>query len=148
MLGAFNPRQNRRLWIALGRADFAALSSWAELWSHADAMRSALERILLTKTAQEWEDDFRNIAVPAARVRSLAESAQQSKSDSRGFIAQIASDDAAAVHVGLAPFRFNRDGPRVTRRPPQFGEHTNEILTELGCDAAEIRRWRAAGIVT
>jgi len=148
MLGAFNVRQNRRLWIALGRSDFAALSSWSDLWSHADVMRSALQTLFLTKTAQEWEDDLRNIGVPAARVRSLAESVELSRLDQRGFIAPVASDrDHAAVHVGVAPFRFNRDGPCVTRAPPQFGEHTNEILTELGCDATEIRKWRAAGVV-
>src|SRR6185436_15989296 len=42
MLGAFTPKQNRRLWTALGRPDLAALDSWEALWSHAASMRAAL----------------------------------------------------------------------------------------------------------
>jgi crotonobetainyl-CoA:carnitine CoA-transferase CaiB-like acyl-CoA transferase len=49
--------------------------------------------------------------------------------------------------VPVAAFKFAHDGPRVDRPPPMFGQHTDEVLGELGYSGAEIARFRAAGVV-
>ena len=53
----------------------------------------------------------------------------------------------AAFTVPVAAFKFAHDGPRVDRPPPMFGQHTDEVLGELGYSGAEIERFRAAGVV-
>ena len=45
--------------------------------------------------------------------------------------------------VPVAAFKFAHDGPRVDRPPPMFGQHTDEVLGELGYSAADIARFRA-----
>jgi len=42
---------------------------------------------------------------------------------------------------------FSDTPVRIDRPPPRFGEHTREILTELGFEAAEIDELHAAGVV-
>jgi len=49
--------------------------------------------------------------------------------------------------VPVAAFKFAHDGPRVDRPPPGFGQHTDEVLGELGYGAADIARFREAGVV-
>jgi formyl-CoA transferase len=45
------------------------------------------------------------------------------------------------------PLRFERTPAAISRPAPALGEHTDEVLAELGHDAAEISAWRAAGVV-
>ena len=49
--------------------------------------------------------------------------------------------------VPVAAFSFAHDGPRLTRRAPGVGEHSDEILHEVGLSASEIAQLRAAGAV-
>ena len=50
MLAAFNPKQHRRLWQALGRLDFAELSSWDDIIGKAETFRPVLVEKLKEKT--------------------------------------------------------------------------------------------------
>ena len=144
MLGAFTPEQNRRMWDALGRPDFAALDSWESLWSHADAMRAALVERLRDSDAVAWMKLFREIGVPAERVRTLDEAARDPQLDHRGLLGRA---DSASPTVPVAAFRFAHDSPRLERRAPLVGEHSDEILRELGMAPAEISELRASGVI-
>uniref|UniRef100_A0A9E8CN02 CoA transferase n=1 Tax=Bosea sp. NBC_00436 TaxID=2969620 RepID=A0A9E8CN02_9HYPH len=149
MLGAFNARQNRRLWKALGRADFASLEGWPQLWDAAQAMREALIPIMRTRTAVEWEDYLHGIGVPAERVRTLDEAVQMPHLGERGFFHALEPGEpgVAPVSVPLAPFSFAAAGPAIDRPPPRLGEHSAEILGEIGRSPAEIARLRDQGVV-
>ena len=149
MLGAFNTRQNKRLWEALGSPDFAALDSWPELWASAQTMREALVPIMRTRTAAEWEIYLHGIGIPAERVRTLDEAVRLPHLDKRGFFHALQPDEAGAapVSVPLAPFSYATAGPAIDRAPPRLGEHSDEILGNLGRSPAEIVALRERGIV-
>lgn len=144
MLGAFTPGQNRRLWRALDRPDFAALDSWDALWAHTDAMRSALAQRLRERDATAWMAFFREIGVPAERVRSLDEAARDPQLQHRALLGRA---DAGAPVVPVAAFKFAHDGPHLERRAPGVGEHSDEILRELELTADQINALRIAGVV-
>ncbi|WP_291678841.1 CoA transferase [Bosea sp. (in: a-proteobacteria)] len=149
MLGAFNTRQNRRLWQALGRPDFAALDGWPALWGAAQAMREALVPIMLTRTAAEWEGWLHAIGIPAERVRTLDEAARLPHLHERGFFHTLdaALPGAAPVAVPLAPFTYAAAGPAIDRPPPRLGEHSAEILGEIGRSPAEVEALKARGVI-
>ena len=54
---------------------------------------------------------------------------------------------ARPVPLAAPPSTLSRTPPRIERRPPTAGEHTDEILQELGYSAAQIHELRAAGVV-
>jgi len=147
-LGAYNFRQSKRLWTALGRPDLAAIDNWPDLWAATPRIRTALEAIMPTRSCEEWEDFLRSIRVPGARVRSLPEAIAMPQVAARGLMQALPPmEGVAALRVPGAPFAFAKDGPRIDAPPPRLGEHTDAILAELGYDADGIAELHACGAV-
>jgi len=109
-----------------------------------------LARIMLTRTAAEWEVYLQERHVPASRVRTMGEAAADPQIASRGVLHRFA-DGAPGVpgafSVPVAAFKFDHGGPRVDAPPPRFGEHTEQVLGELGYGTADISRFRAAKVI-
>lgn len=141
MIGAANPREQARLWTLLGRPD---------LIKGPDAeARAVLGTILLTRTADEWEDHFQRNHVPANRVREMREMLEDPQTRDRGIFHRHEHVPAVGgpFTVPVAAFRFAHDGPRVDRLPPTLGQHNDEILEELGYGPAEVAALRTSGAV-
>ena len=147
-LGAYNFRQNKRLWNALGVPEFAVYTTWGEMWENAPRMRARLEQILPTRTADEWERLLVAAGVPAGRVRTLKEALATDHVQACEFMQALPDiDGVKGVRVPTAPFTFAHDGPALTRLPPRHGEHTEQILATAGYDTAAIARLRADGVI-
>jgi crotonobetainyl-CoA:carnitine CoA-transferase CaiB-like acyl-CoA transferase len=133
MLGASNLRQQRRLWTLLGRPDMIKKTNDERDADH-DREIAVLEEIMLTRTADEWEEFLQARHVPAARVRTMGEAVADPQMATRGVIHR--HDNGNGVDGGfgvpLAPFKFAHGGPRIDAPPPTLGQHNDEIRAELG----------------
>jgi crotonobetainyl-CoA:carnitine CoA-transferase CaiB-like acyl-CoA transferase len=148
MLGASNLRQQRRLWAALGRPDMAKATNDERDDDH-DREEALLAEIMATRTADEWEEYLQARHVPAARVRTLAESVLDPQFDSRGVIHRHAGAPGVegGFAVPLAAFKFAHGGPSIETPPPPMGADTEAVLGELGYDAAAIAALRRDGVI-
>lgn len=148
MLAAGNARQHTRLFEALGRPQMGHKDYEARRACAADE-EAELARILMTKTAQEWEEFLQAHHVPALRVRGLDEALDDPQVRARDVLhrhARVPGVDRA-VTVPVCAFQFEHDGPEVRTPPPRLGEHNDEILGELGYDSAQIAALRTDGII-
>src|SRR4051812_47559429 len=84
MLGASNVRQQKRLWIALGRPDMAKSNNDERDADH-DREMKVLAGIMVTRTADEWEEFLQARHVPACRVRTMGEAGGRPQSFLRGL---------------------------------------------------------------
>ncbi|MFM7679721.1 MAG: CoA transferase, partial [Roseiflexaceae bacterium] len=62
-------------------------------------------------------------------------------------VVTIAHPKAGAIRVVGAPYRLTETPATVRRHPPMLGEHTDEILAEIGFDATQIEVFRASGVL-
>src|SRR5438094_7767423 len=146
MLGASNLRQQRRLWMVLERPDMIKRTNDERDADH-DREIAVLSEIMLTRTADEWEEFLQARHVPAARVRSMGEALADPPLATRRGVHRHAGGDGieGGFGVPLAAFTFAHGGPQIDTPPPALGQHHREIFAELGLSgggtrAAENRR--------
>jgi len=152
MMGAFTPDQNRRMWDAIEESGFNVSNElketedWESLWDKSKEIRSELQYILKDKTAAEWQDIFHKHSLPAERQRSLSEAIEDPQLENYFHESEIAAGDSHAPILPKAAYQFE-NGAEITSPPPGFGEHTLEVLKELGYSADEINQLKAKGVI-
>jgi len=109
---------------------FASQRSQAE---HADELISAIEARLATRLAIEWEAEFVQAGLPASVVRTLQEILAHPHLAARGTLQPVDFPELGrSIDVVGAGFRFEHDQPAFQGPVPSLGQHTAEVLAELG----------------
>ena len=147
-IAAINIPQQRRFWRLLGHPELIKDTNEARR-ADAERERAVLRPILMQKTAAEWEDWFQANHIPAARIWALPETLAHPQIATRDIVHRFtdAPGIPGDIAVPKAAFRLAHGGARMDRPPPRMGEHTDEILGELGYSAAEIAALRDKGAI-
>jgi crotonobetainyl-CoA:carnitine CoA-transferase CaiB-like acyl-CoA transferase len=134
---------------AIGREDLLEGDLGAEFGEHARgdlALRRTLADIFATRSQQEWVDFFVEIDVPGGPVHRVRELPDDPNFVSRANIVEHDHPVAGALRMLGSPIRV--DAAMGAASPaPSTGEHTDQILRELGYDARRIAALRESGIV-
>jgi alpha-methylacyl-CoA racemase len=127
-----------RLTELVDDGDFAAQmdrSRWPEL-------KERLAGVFRTKTRDEWCQIMEGTDVCFAPVLSISEAPGHPHNVERGTFVEV----AGITQPAPAP-RFSRTQAEIQRPPSHAGQHTDEILTEAGIDAARIAELRETGAI-
>jgi len=139
-----------RLLLAAGREDILADPRFADQEArteHGAALVALLQDLFRTRPAQEWMQLFRAAAVPVSLVTMVEELPEDEQLRAIEAVTRPADDPVSGPLIINHPVNV-RDLARVGPKPaPEIGEHTDEVLAELGFDAAEIAGLRNRGAV-
>ncbi|HEX2031534.1 MAG TPA: CaiB/BaiF CoA-transferase family protein [Actinomycetota bacterium] len=107
------------------------------------AMGERLERIFAARTRDEWVERLAELETCVGPVNDVAEAMGDPQVRHRGGVAEV-----AGVAVGPGPAISLSGLDRAEPRPaPALGEHTAEVLAEVGVDGDTVADLRAGGIV-
>ena len=142
-IGCIEPWFWDALCRAVGREDFIEYQFDPDRYAEiSDAFRD----IFKTRTRDEWWDYLRDSGdVAVGRVFSVDELAEDPQLKHRGMVRDVGELDGETVRqVGIGP-KLSETPGSVRRLGPQIGEHTDEILSELGYADDEIAAARESG---
>ncbi len=151
MLGAWTNKQLGALFSALGepeRASQVVATPRDEIGKTRDADAKIISGKLLSKSADDWEQILNRFHVPAARVRTLAETLREEQLDHRGVLQKTAdTGDGCPDRFPVTAFTYAHGSPAVKAAPPKLGQHTRDVLLEAGYSSAEIDQFYNNGAI-
>ncbi len=148
MLGAANLRQQRRLWNLLGFPEMIKTSNEARD-ADVDGEAAVLRKVMLNRTADEWEALLQKNRIPASRVRTLQESLADPQVGFRPLLHfhQNLSAMSPPLGVPVAAFSLENGGHSIKCAPPTLGQDTDQILKELGYVEEDVAKMRRTGAI-
>ena len=113
------------------------------------ALNHALERALQSKTAAEWETILNRVGIPAGRVLTVPEALASAQIAERGVLKSLGEVPGVdrPITVTRTGFKLTGGDPDIASPPPRLGEHTDNVLKDLGYSSDAIARLRAAGAI-
>ena len=110
------------------------------------ALTAELEVAFATAPTNEWVEKLTTNGVPTGPVWSVPEALAHPQLADRGLLQthRVGSEDLQLVGIGA---KLDGIAPGVDSPPPTLGEHTNDILSELGYDKAQISGLKEEGAI-
>jgi crotonobetainyl-CoA:carnitine CoA-transferase CaiB-like acyl-CoA transferase len=105
-----------------------------------------LDAIFATKTLEEWRKILEPIEGVWAPVQTSAELLEDPQVLANGYIREVTASTGATFRMVPSPLLFDDELPDLTRAP-DHGEHTDEILQELGYDMDQIMEFKISGAI-
>jgi crotonobetainyl-CoA:carnitine CoA-transferase CaiB-like acyl-CoA transferase len=135
------------LQAALQLAELAPLAT--ERFNHParEEIARILEPVIRARTTREWVEYLvpRGIwAAPILDYEAVLEDPAVRESD---VVEEVEHPTAGKVRLLRFPVEFSSGRASCRRIPPRSGEHTDEVLREIGYSEAEVQRFREGGVV-
>jgi crotonobetainyl-CoA:carnitine CoA-transferase CaiB-like acyl-CoA transferase len=99
---------------------------------HIEAIYGELSERLLTRTTAQWMELMREADVPAIPMHTLSSLIDDPHLAETGFLQTFEHPSEGRLRTIAYPTCWTQTQPGVTRPAPQLGEHTHEVLTEMG----------------
>jgi crotonobetainyl-CoA:carnitine CoA-transferase CaiB-like acyl-CoA transferase len=134
----------------LGRPDLIEdprFDSAEKFGENANDARQIIGEEVAKATLAEWTQRFATLEGQWAPVQHTLEVAADPQVRANGYIAGAATREGVEFELVASPVQFDEQ-PTATARGPEFNEHGDEILQELGLDWDRIVELKAAGAVT
>ena len=144
-IGALEPRFWEALCRKLGREDFIPIQY--DEGDKKEEMFSFLRAAFKIKTREEWLEEWKDVDVCLGKVLSLEETLGDPQVVSRGMVTDFADPRKGKMRFLSSPLKLSDTPPDIRTAPADFGEHTEEVLGELGFNADQIEELKKSGAV-
>lgn len=104
--------------------------------------------MLRRKTRAQWMALLEAHSIPCSPVHSLGELSRHPHTDASGMVLRYRNDQGHEVKSVASPLRADGERLALRRKPPRLGEHSLELLAELGYADTELDALLSAGVVT
>jgi crotonobetainyl-CoA:carnitine CoA-transferase CaiB-like acyl-CoA transferase len=145
--------QADRFWpefvTAIGHPELATDPRFAEgpaRYEHRQECITTLDEIFATKTFDEWRQILSGISGVWAPVQTQGELLEDPQVLANDYVREVKHKSGNSYRIVGAPIMFDGKAPELTAAP-DHGEHTDEVLLELGLDMDQIIELKVKGAI-
>ena len=153
LLAIGNDGQFARFCAAIGQPGWALDARFASNTArvqHRAALLALLEPVMQSRSTTEWIALLEDKAVPCGPINTIAQAFDDPQVRARGLrLSQprAAGDGIAQIDSVASPLRLSATPVTYRKAPPALGQHTEEVLRELGLDTQAIAALQARGAI-
>jgi crotonobetainyl-CoA:carnitine CoA-transferase CaiB-like acyl-CoA transferase len=157
LLAIGNDGQFARFCDAAGHPEWAQDARFAKVAArnvHRNVLIPLMASVTATRNTTDWVELLGSKAVPCGPINDIAASFADRQVEHRNIWIKQAIHEADSpqnatktIATVASPLRLQDNPPVLRRPPPAMGEHTDEVLRQLGHDDNDVARLRATGVV-
>ncbi|MEW5677765.1 CaiB/BaiF CoA transferase family protein [Comamonas kerstersii] len=153
LLAIGNDGQFARFCAAAGKPEWAQDSRFATNTARVQnrpALLALMEPLMRTRTTAEWIALLEDKAVPCGPINTIAQAFDDPQVQARGIrkaLPRDAGDGIAQIVTVASPMRLSATPVSYRNAPPALGQHTQQVLQELGLSPEEITALQSAKVV-
>lgn len=114
---------------------------------HCEELVRILDELFASKEREEWEKRFRENNCIYARVQTPDEVITDPQAVANDFFAEMDYPGVGAMKYVTTPIKFQQNHVSFTNPPPEVGQHTEEILLDLGYSWDDIVQLKEEGVI-
>ena len=111
-----------------------------------DALNAEINRRLAAHDRAHWVQQFNEGGVACGLINTMREVFDEPQIEHLGMVKDVVSPSQGPQRLVGQPVQLTRTPSTVTRAAPRRGEHSEEILRELGLGADDLARMKATGV--
>lgn len=147
----YSDKQWRSFFQAIGEPrrfeEDRRFSTHGERVRHIDEVYGYLSEVLARRPTSEWLTLLEAADVPAAPMYSLEDVMSDEHLGAIGYLTEVDHPTEGRLRQISIPTEWSDSQPTITRHAPTLGEHTFEVLTEVGYSREELGRLMQQGVV-
>jgi crotonobetainyl-CoA:carnitine CoA-transferase CaiB-like acyl-CoA transferase len=146
-VAAANDGLYSRLCSAIGRPDLATDERYATNEARVlnrELLIAELQAVFAGRSTEDWEELLLAAGVPVGKIRSVSEALRTGEARTR----RLEHVTAGTIELVGPPFEFANAPVGASTPPPLLGQHTAEVLAELGVDEGRQAALERRGVIT
>jgi crotonobetainyl-CoA:carnitine CoA-transferase CaiB-like acyl-CoA transferase len=111
------------------------------------ALNAEINKYTEKKSSETWVKEFNAAGVPCGPIYAIDQMFADAQVQHLGIAQHVPSDENRHIQLVGQPVTLSRTPSKMAARPPEFGEHTEEVLAEFGFAPDEIKDLRQRKVV-
>ena len=146
VVGAGNDRQFSKFCDALKRPDLASSADYASNQLRVENRKKLVDelcQIIAKKPTNHWVNALKTSGLPHGPINNIEQTFNHPQVIHRKMIETFEHPTAGTIKVAGIPVKYSATKPSIRLPPPLLGQHTDEILSDLGFSAIEISKLKS-----
>ena len=112
-----------------------------------DYLNKLIEEVTITKTSDEWVEKLEKVGVPCGPINSIDKVFDDPQVKHLGIAQSIDTIPFGQTQLVGQPFNLSRSPSIMKQRPPEKGEHNEDVLLDLGYRSEELDELKSKNII-
>jgi crotonobetainyl-CoA:carnitine CoA-transferase CaiB-like acyl-CoA transferase len=144
----YNDKQWKAFFALLGKPEMAADPDYATAEGRSrnyDRIYGMVASEMKRRSTQAWIEALEGADIPVQRMNSLADVMDDPHLAAIGYFRTVEHPSEGRIKSMAVPSEWSESPPQYRRHAPRLGEHTREVLVEIGYSAAQVDALLSSG---